>query len=157
MELQTLCLAVQLLSWLLCQCHPQWLEEVISSYSGDDHAKDLIAKLSLASDAVPHYTLRDGLLRYKSRIWIGQNLQLQTKLIAAVHDSVLGGHSGVSVTYGRLKQLFAWHGMKSGCPAICLGVLCMSASQAGSFAFTWSLATLAGSGSGLVGNLHGFH
>lgn len=97
----------------LSVCQPQWLEQVISSYSTDDHAKELIAKLSLASDAVPHFTLPDGLLRYKSRIWIGQNLQLQTKLIAAVHDSVLGGHSGISVTYGHLKQLFAWHGMKS--------------------------------------------
>ena len=38
-------------------CHPQWLEEVISSYSADYHAKDLIAKLSLASDAVTQGSL----------------------------------------------------------------------------------------------------
>lgn len=94
-------------------CQPQWVDEVISSYEGDDHAKELLTKLSIDSAAVPNFTLRDGLLRYKSRIWVGQNIQLQTKLISAVHDTALGGHSGISVTYSRLKHLFAWHGMKT--------------------------------------------
>jgi hypothetical protein len=30
-----------------------------------------------------------------------------------MHDSALGGHSGVPVTYRRLKQLFHWLSMKS--------------------------------------------
>lgn len=30
-----------------------------------------------------------------------------------MHSSAIGGHSGVSVTYRRLKQLFAWSGMKA--------------------------------------------
>lgn len=92
---------------------PQWVEEVILSYDGDDHAKDLLTKLSLDSAAVPNFSLRDGLLHYKSRIWVGQNIELQSKLILAVHDTALGGHSGISVTYSRLKSLFAWRGMKT--------------------------------------------
>lgn len=55
-------------------CQPQWVEEVIASYAGDDHAKELLTKLSIDSAAVPNFTLRDGLLRYKSRIWVGHNL-----------------------------------------------------------------------------------
>jgi hypothetical protein len=38
---------------------------------------------------------------------------LQGQLIAAFYDSTLGGHSSVSVTYQKLKQLFAWKGMKA--------------------------------------------
>lgn len=45
--------------------------------------------------------------------WIGQNTALQTKLIAAFHSSALGGHSGVTATYHRLKKLFVWKGMKT--------------------------------------------
>lgn len=94
-------------------CQPQWVDEVIASYAGDDHAKELLTELSIDSAAMPNFTLRDGLLCYKSRIWVGHNLQLHSKLISAVHDTALGGHSGISVTYSRLKHLFAWHGMKT--------------------------------------------
>lgn len=53
------------------------------------------------------------MLRHKSRIWIGNNPNLQLKLMQACHASVLGGHSGAPVTYRRMKQLFSWKGMKS--------------------------------------------
>lgn len=86
---------------------------MLHSYSDDAHAQDLLTKLSLDSDVVPHFTLLDGLLRYKSRIWVGADKQLQIKLVTAMHSMAVGGHSGVSVTYHHLSQLFAWHGMKS--------------------------------------------
>lgn len=92
---------------------PQWLEAVVLSYTNDTNAQELMTKLALASDAVPHYTFCDGLLRYKSRIWVGNDVTLQTKLIEAFHSNAIGGHSGVSVTHRRLKQLFAWRGMKA--------------------------------------------
>ena len=30
-----------------------------------------------------------------------------------MHDSAIGGHSSIPVTYRRIKQLFAWPGLKS--------------------------------------------
>jgi hypothetical protein len=33
-------------------------------------------------------------------------------LISALHDSALGGHSGIQSTYQRLKKLFWWKGLK---------------------------------------------
>jgi len=73
----------------------------------------LIAKLVLDPAAVPRFTFRDGLLRYDQRIWIGHNAELQTRTIVALHDSAVGGHSGIPVTYRRIKQLFAWAGLKT--------------------------------------------
>lgn len=43
---------------------------------------------------------------------MGANSALQTKLIAAFHASAIGGHSGVLVSYQRVKKLFAWVGLK---------------------------------------------
>lgn len=43
---------------------------------------------------------------------IGANTALQTKLIAALHDSALEGHSGITATYQRVRKLFAWPGLK---------------------------------------------
>ncbi|WVZ95411.1 LOW QUALITY PROTEIN: hypothetical protein U9M48_041179 [Paspalum notatum var. saurae] len=92
---------------------PQWLQEVLSSYETDELATSLLTKLSIDPAAVPHFTLDNGLLRYKQRLWIGNNSSLRIKLMSACHDSALGGHSGFPVTYSRMKKLFAWYGMKS--------------------------------------------
>jgi hypothetical protein len=56
--------------------------------------------------------LNQGIIRVRSQIWIGGNSVLRTKIITDFHSSALGGHSGVQVTYVRLKKLFQWKGMK---------------------------------------------
>jgi hypothetical protein len=43
---------------------------------------------------------------------VGPASELQTKLITECHASAIGGHSGIPVTYRKIKQLFAWKGMK---------------------------------------------
>jgi hypothetical protein len=92
---------------------PSWIQEVVSGYDKDAHALYLVTKLSIDPNAVPHFTLNSGLLRYKGRVWIGDNPVLQKKLLSACHSSALGGHSGIPVTHMRMKKLFAWKGMKA--------------------------------------------
>lgn len=53
------------------------------------------------------------MIRCHNKLWIGANTALQTKLISAFHASVIGGHSGVTATYQRIKKLFAWKGLKA--------------------------------------------
>jgi hypothetical protein len=89
-----------------------WLAAVQESYKSEPQAIELISKLSLKADDVPHFTLKGGLLRYKSRIWIGQDSALHAQLMVALHNSAIGGHSGFPVTYRTLKQMLAWKGMK---------------------------------------------
>lgn len=81
-------------------------------YQEDQEALNMVAKISIDASAVPNFTLQDGVLRYKGRIWVGQNPTLQAKLLSACHSSAVGGHSGAPVTYMRMKKLFAWKGMK---------------------------------------------
>jgi hypothetical protein len=44
---------------------------------------------------------------------VGSDPELKLQLIAIVYDSSVGGHSGVPVTYRRMKQLFAWKGTRT--------------------------------------------
>jgi hypothetical protein len=92
---------------------PAWITEVVEGYQQDTATLDIIAKLTIDDQAVPNFTLQQGVLRLHGRIWIGSNPSLQLKLMKACHDSALGGHSGAPVTYRRMKQLFAWKGMKA--------------------------------------------
>jgi hypothetical protein len=76
-------------------------------------SKKLLQALSVSPTAHPPYSLNNGIIRLRDRIWVGDNTSLQLKIIAALHDSAVGGHSGFPVTYGRIKKLFAWRGLKT--------------------------------------------
>ncbi|WVZ87398.1 hypothetical protein U9M48_034038 [Paspalum notatum var. saurae] len=71
----------------------------------------LLAALSVSSP-MGHFTLKNGLIRYKSRIWLAHNPAIQQHILEALHASPTGGHSGVHATYMRIKNLFAWPGLK---------------------------------------------
>jgi hypothetical protein len=75
----------------------------------DNSAHEMITKLVVDPVAVP------SMMDYfdtRTKFGWGANSELQQKLMSAFHCSAVGGHSGVPVTYARLKQLFAWRGMK---------------------------------------------
>ena len=93
-------------------CTPTWLQEVTEGYNQDPYSTQLLTELSLNPSARKHFSLNSGLLKYKGRVWIGNNQALQLKLLTEIHASPVGGHSGFPVTYRKLKQLFAWPSMK---------------------------------------------
>ena len=56
---------------------PTWIQEVVSGYAADPISSEMIAKLTIDSAAVLGFSLRDGVLRQGTRIWIGDNKVLQ--------------------------------------------------------------------------------
>jgi hypothetical protein len=91
---------------------PVWVQEVVNSYQHDAAAQALLQELAVVEDNAQGYSLQDGVIRHNSRIWVGANSALRTKLIASFHSSALGGHPGIQATYQRLKKMFYWQGMK---------------------------------------------
>ncbi|WVZ90589.1 hypothetical protein U9M48_036876 [Paspalum notatum var. saurae] len=91
---------------------PQWISQVQDGYPLDPDTMTILSKLSIDPQAVPGFELQNGILRFHKRIWIGHNPSLQQQLLSACHASAVGGHSGIPVTYMRMKQMFAWKGMK---------------------------------------------
>jgi hypothetical protein len=75
----------------------------VASYAGNPQAADLISKLSVQPDSVPHFTLTNGVIRFKNRIWLGDNKALHDQLLTAFHCSALEGHSGFPAAYSKLK------------------------------------------------------
>jgi transposase InsO family protein len=92
---------------------PAWLSSVADSYVSDGHAQHLLQKLALDPKSGDTYTVDQGILRHKGRIYVGADTALHQRLISAFHDSTQGGHSGFPVTYRRIASLFSWPGMKS--------------------------------------------
>ena len=58
------------------------------------------------------FTLQNGLLLYKGRIYLGPNSHIKSFILHYVHNSPLGGHSGYLKTLRRIWQDFHWPGLR---------------------------------------------
>lgn len=91
---------------------PKWLEMVVEWYEQDDEAKQLLAQLILNPTGVEHFSLLNRVIRFQGRIWLGKFEDAHQAALLALHASGVGGHSGITATYNRIKKLFYWPGMK---------------------------------------------
>jgi transposase InsO family protein len=96
----------------ISECRPAWLEDILTGYANDPQAQRLLAELAVQPEQCP-FSLTQGLIRYKGRIWVGGNHPLQHRITTALHDSPVGGHSGFPVTLARIKRHFAWPKMRA--------------------------------------------
>jgi len=91
---------------------PVWVQEVLNFYHTDPVAQALLQSLAVTSPNAQGYSLDNGLIKYKNHVWLGHNSALRTKVIAALHSSPIGGHSGSKPTYHKVKHHFYWKGLK---------------------------------------------
>jgi hypothetical protein len=91
---------------------PKWLEIIMEGYYQDDQTKKLLAELTITGTNDKGFELVDGIIKYKGRIWLGNHKAAHQAILLALHSSGLGGHSGITATYQKVKSLFAWPHMK---------------------------------------------
>lgn len=93
-------------------CVPSWLEEVKQGYLQDPQCVKILKLPQEQRVADGPYTVSDCVIRYKGRIWIGNNSTMQQRVLLELHSGAMGGHSGVQATYSRVKQHFSWPQLK---------------------------------------------
>ena len=93
-------------------CQPAWLEDIVTSYNANPQAQKLLEQLAVREDPKGRFQLQNGLLRFRGRIWLGGTTAMQQHIIAAFHDSPMGGHSRFPSTFWRIRRLIAWPKMK---------------------------------------------
>ena len=72
-------------------CTPSWLDKLQEGYLDDPEAQKLLAELSVDSHSKSDFCLSQGIIRYRGRIWVGNNLLAQQHILQALHDSGIGG------------------------------------------------------------------
>jgi hypothetical protein len=138
-------------------CRPAWLETVQASYQPDPEAQARLVHLSAGDASEVDFELKNGVIRWKGRIWIGNDPDIQIQLIRSLHDSAVGGHSGFFATYHRIRRLFAWAGMKSMVHQFCQRMCHLPASEDGALPSCWTAATPGHSWTTLGSYFNGFH
>ncbi len=82
---------------------PAWVTELEESYKGDPTYDAILKGLVLQPEEYKHYTYKQGILRYKGKVCIGNSGDLRRRVVEQFHCSALRGHSRVLHTYQRAK------------------------------------------------------
>jgi hypothetical protein len=88
----------------------KWLKKLKDSYLTDAHMLEIMQKFH-AGVLSPQFSLRDDILLYKERLYIGPTLR--ATVLQFIHASPVAGHAGYDKTIHRARKDFYWQGMKS--------------------------------------------
>lgn len=69
---------------------PDWVEDIRRSYDEDLQAHKILSLVGSEADPNGEYKLESGLLKYKGRIFVGQNTEIRKDLLRAYHASSFG-------------------------------------------------------------------
>lgn len=70
---------------------PSWLQILQAGYLEDPEARIKLTELSVSRANDKGYSLVDGVIRYKNRIWVGTTALAQRHILQALHSSAIGG------------------------------------------------------------------
>lgn len=101
----------QLLQMHLSFNNNDLLKEIKASWSQDAHLSKLLEELQKDPNSHPLFTWENDELRRRQKLVVGNVPSLKAKILAWLHDSPMGGHSGRDSTTQRVKQLFYWRGL----------------------------------------------
>jgi hypothetical protein len=85
---------------------PTWLEELKESYKDDEWATQVLQVSTARAQEGEKVTVHEGIIRYKGKIYVGNSFNWRNKVLQSLHDSSVGGHSGILGIYQRVKRLF---------------------------------------------------
>jgi hypothetical protein len=81
---------------------PAWLQELLSSYDSNHVPQKMLSALAL-HNLEGHFSLHQGIIKYKHTIWLGHSVDLQNKVTEQLHF----------VTFQRVNKLFYWPHMRA--------------------------------------------
>lgn len=76
-------------------------------------AKKMFEKVHDNPNQFEDFTIRDGLLLFKGRIWVPNDVTLKELICQEYYDSSIGGHAGIQRTLARIAACFYWPSMRS--------------------------------------------
>ena len=71
-----------------------------------------MTQLVLSNSPQGPFSLIDDILKYKSRLYVGNNGDTRNQIIKTLHSQPVGGYFGQRTTLKSVKVLFYWLDMK---------------------------------------------
>nr|KYP71832.1 Transposon Ty3-I Gag-Pol polyprotein [Cajanus cajan] len=92
---------------------PQWdfITNLRDAVASDAKLSDIIRLCNVGTPPSPHYTIHNKLLFWKQRLVVPAQHPLIQTIMQELHNSPIGGHSGIARTLARVSSQFYWPGM----------------------------------------------
>ena len=102
----------ELLVMAVSSISSELVQEIQDSWERDPALQSLISQLK--QESLPHspYAWSDNQLTRKGRMVVGNDKELQLKIIKLFHEEGLGGHSGMQAIVKRIASVFFWKAME---------------------------------------------
>lgn len=84
---------------VVSSCQPKWVTKVKLGYEDDSEAIKLLELWKKTRQLPQEYTVQDGLIKHKGRVWLGSNKLAHQHIIQAFHDTGVRGRSGFLGSY----------------------------------------------------------
>ena len=91
---------------------PAWLTDLKASYATNQLVQSIFQASQLGKEVPKGFSIQNGLLLHKGRIYLGSCDALKDAVLQQVHNSPLGGHSRFLKTLHRVKRDFSWPGLR---------------------------------------------
>ncbi|CAL8120388.1 unnamed protein product [Prunus armeniaca] len=88
------------------------IKEIQTDCKADPKTSAIIQTIINNSNTRKAYTMKDGSLYYKDRLFIPSTSPWRAKVLDTFHSSPEAGHSGFLRTYKCISRNFRWHGLK---------------------------------------------
>lgn len=92
--------------------HSDFSTKIVQTLRDDPNMQQIITELQNEPSSHPQYSWSKGQLMKKGSLVVGNNNLVKNRILDWMHDSAQGGHSGVEITYNKIKSLFNWQGLK---------------------------------------------
>lgn len=101
----------ELLALVLNSVDADLLQQIKDSWSNDPHVAKIISELEIDMASHKKFSWKDGVLRRKGKLVVGNSAAVKKIILNWLHDSSTGGHAGRDKASARIRSLFYWKGM----------------------------------------------
>ncbi|MCH83963.1 transposon Tf2-1 polyprotein, partial [Trifolium medium] len=92
----------------LSLCQPLLLQQLRTFYESHVVGQQLLLKFREGNTVSSAFSIRQGVLYYKDRLFIPAKSLLRAQILHELHSTPEGGHSGIRGTLSRVAASFAW-------------------------------------------------
>jgi hypothetical protein len=95
-------------TYALLEISVEWKSHMLVEYSKNKFACEIMDGKILDG----RFHILDDLIYYKGSIYVVPESKFKERVLRAFHDSPLAGHQGFLKFYRKIRERFAWKGLK---------------------------------------------
>ncbi|XP_058733853.1 uncharacterized protein LOC131605523 [Vicia villosa] len=90
---------------------PTFLSHLQQYYTENKTGQDFVTKCLNNQKMQTHFEFKQGLLYFKNRIFLPDDLEFRASMLKECHSTPSAGHSGLKPTLARISATFSWPGI----------------------------------------------